>query len=58
MVQITLTTFDEDLCRILEPHVSTTRERFEALCTLKEHGIPTVFGSPLCFLFSTIPKKT
>ena len=56
VVQITLTTFDEDLCRILEPHVSTTRERFEALCTLKEHGIPTVvWFSPLlpCLLYTS-----
>lgn len=55
VVQITLTTFDEDLCRILEPHVSTTRERFEALCTLKEHGIPTVvwFSPLLPFLNDT-----
>ena len=42
VVQMTLTTYDEDLCRILEPSVSATRERFEALMTLKEHGIPTV----------------
>lgn len=42
VVQMTLTTYDEDLCRILEPAVSTTRERFEALMTLKEHHIPTV----------------
>ncbi len=42
VVEMTLTTYDEDLCRILEPRVSTTRERFEALCTLKEAGIPTV----------------
>lgn len=42
VVQMTLTTYDEDLCRILEPSVSITRERFEALMTLKEHGIPTV----------------
>ena len=31
VVQMTLTTFDEELCRVLEPGVSTTRERFEAL---------------------------
>ncbi|MBP3923213.1 MAG: radical SAM protein [Ruminiclostridium sp.] len=42
VVQMTLTTYDEDLCHILEPAVSTTRERFEALMTLKEHRIPTV----------------
>jgi DNA repair photolyase len=42
VVQMTLTTFDEDLCRVLEPNVSTTRERFETLKVLSDHGIPTV----------------
>ena len=42
VVQMTLTTFDEELCRKLEPNVSTTRERVEALCRLREAGIPTV----------------
>ncbi len=42
VVQMTLTSFDETLCRKLEPNVSTTRERFEALCRLREAGIPTV----------------
>jgi DNA repair photolyase len=42
VVQITLTTFDEELCRILEPRVSTTRERFEVLKTMRDEGIPTV----------------
>jgi len=42
VVQMTLTTADEDLCRILEPNVSTTRERFEALMEFKKAGIPTV----------------
>ena len=42
VVQMTLTTYDEALCRIIEPNVSTTRERFEALCTLRDNGIPTV----------------
>ena len=42
VVQMTLTTFDEDLCRILEPNVSTTYERFEALMEFKRAGIPTV----------------
>jgi DNA repair photolyase len=39
---MTLTTYDEELCRILEPHVSTTQERFEVLKTMHENGIPTV----------------
>ena len=42
IVQITLTTYDEELCRILEPNVSTTRERFEALKIFREKGIQTV----------------
>ncbi|HWS30981.1 MAG TPA: radical SAM protein [Clostridia bacterium] len=42
VVEMTLTTYDETLCKIVEPHVSTTRERFETLMTLKEHSIPTV----------------
>lgn len=42
VVQMTLTTYDENLCRIVEPNVSTTRERFEALMALKEAGIPTI----------------
>lgn len=42
VVQMTLTTFNEELCKILEPNVSTTKERFETLMTLKENGIPTV----------------
>lgn len=42
VVQMTLTTFDEDLCRKLEPRVSTTLERFEALERLQDEGIPTV----------------
>lgn len=42
VVQMTLTTYDENLCRILEPHVSTTKERFEALKVLRDNGIPTV----------------
>lgn len=42
IVQMTLTTYDENLCLILEPNVSTTRERFEALLALRDAGIPTV----------------
>ncbi len=42
VVQMTLTTFDESLCRILEPNVSTTRERLEVLKACQEAGIPTV----------------
>lgn len=42
VVQMTLTTHDEDLCKIIEPNVSTTRERFEVLKVMRDNGIPTV----------------
>jgi len=42
VVQMTLTTFDEDLCRIVEPGVCTTARRFEVLEILRDNGIPTV----------------
>jgi DNA repair photolyase len=42
IVQMTLTTYDETLCRILEPNVSTTFERFAALEVFRDAGIPTV----------------
>ncbi len=42
VVQMTLTTYDEELCKMLEPNVSTTRERFETLKILRDAGIPTV----------------
>ena len=42
VVQMTLTTFNEDLCRIIEPNVSTTLERFHVLETMRDNGIPAV----------------
>ena len=42
VVQMTLTTADETLCRKLEPGVCTTKRRVEALKTLSREGIPTV----------------
>lgn len=42
VVQMTLTTYDERLCKIIEPNVSTTKERVETLIKLREAGIPTV----------------
>ena len=48
IVQMTLTTADEDLCRIVEPHVSTTAQRYDALKTFQQWNIPTVVWlSPL-----------
>lgn len=42
VVAVTMTTFDEGLCRILEPNVSTTKERFEILMEMKKRNIPTI----------------
>ena len=42
VVQMTLTTCDENLCRIVEPAVSTTRQRVEALKRFRDAGVPTV----------------
>ncbi len=42
VVQMTLTTYDEELCKIVEPKVCTTKRRFEVLQIMKENGIPTV----------------
>ena len=55
VVQITLTTFDEDLCRIIEPRVSTTAERFAVLETMGDAGISTVvwFSPILPFINDT-----
>ena len=42
VIQMTLTTYDEELCKKIEPNVSTTKERVEALKILRDEGIPTV----------------
>jgi len=42
VVQMTLTTYDDDLCRILEPNVCNTKRRIEVLEEIQKSGIPTV----------------
>lgn len=42
VVQMTLTTYDETLCKKLEPNVCTTKRRFEVLKEMRDAGIPTV----------------
>lgn len=42
VVQMTLTTHDDALCRVLEPNVSVTSERVAALKAFRDAGIPTV----------------
>ena len=48
VVQMTLTTADDPLCRIVEPGVCPTSRRFEVLCACRDAGVPTVvWFSPL-----------
>ncbi|MBO4390017.1 MAG: radical SAM protein [Lachnospiraceae bacterium] len=48
VVQITVTTYDDDLCSIIEPNVCNSRRRFEVLEELQKRGIPTmVWLSPI-----------
>ncbi len=42
VVQITLTTYDEELCKIIEPNVCTSKRRFEVLKVMRDNNIPTV----------------
>jgi len=55
VVQMTHTTHDENLCRILEPNVCTTARRVEVLKAFQREGIPTVvwFCPVLPFLNDT-----
>lgn len=50
VVQMTLTTYDEELCRVLEPNVCTTKRRAEVLSILREEGIPTI-----CWMTPILP---
>ena len=42
VVQMTLTTWDDTLCGIVEPNVCNTKRRIEVLEKMRERGIPTV----------------
>ncbi len=42
VVQMTLTTYDDQLCRKLEPNVCPTGRRLEVLWQMRDCGIPTV----------------
>lgn len=56
VVQMTLTTADEELCRIVEPNVCTTARRLEVLLEMKKRGIPTVvwFTPQLPYINDTV----
>ena len=42
VVQMTLTTYDDELCGIIEPNVCNTERRIEVLEAMQERGIPTM----------------
>ncbi|MBR6484992.1 MAG: radical SAM protein [Clostridiales bacterium] len=42
VVQMTITTYDDELCSIIEPNVCTTKRRIEVLSEMQKRGIPTV----------------
>ena len=42
VVQMTLTTHDDALCRCLEPNVAVTSERVAALKAFRDAGVPTI----------------
>ena len=42
VVQMTLTTYDDELCSILEPNVCNTKRRIEVLEEMQRRGIPTI----------------
>ena len=50
VVQMTMTTYDEELCKVLEPGVCTTKRRFEVLKIMQEEGIPAV-----CWMTPILP---
>lgn len=58
VVQMTLTTCDDRLCRILEPSVASTKQRFDALCRIREAGVPTVVWlSPILPFINDTPEN-
>lgn len=42
VIQMTMTTYDDELCRKIEPNVCPTGRRFEVLKMMRDAGIPTV----------------
>lgn len=42
VAQVTLTTYDDELCRKLEPHVCVTSRRYQMLKEFQKNSIPTV----------------
>lgn len=57
VVQMTLTAYDNALCKIIEPNVAPASERFAALKTLNTAGIPTVVWLSPILPFITDTKE-
>lgn len=58
IVNLTITTFDDKLCSILEPHVSKTSERFEVLKTFSQAGITTgIWLGPILPFINDTPEN-
>lgn len=58
VVQMTMTTYDEQLCRIIEPNVCSTKSRFETLCAMRDAGVPTVvWMTPILPFINDTPEN-
>ena len=58
VVQMTLTTHDDHLCRLIEPNVATTSRRVEALKAFRDAGVPTVVWlSPILPFINDTPEN-
>ena len=58
VVQMTVTTADDELCRIIEPGVCPSSVRFSVLRRLHEEGIPTVVWlSPILPFINDTPRN-
>ena len=51
-------TYDDDLCKNLEPNVCNTKRRIEVLEKMQERGIPTIVWMTPILPLSMIRKKT
>jgi DNA repair photolyase len=58
VVQMTLTTHDDRLCRIVEPNVCTTKRRIQVLRAMQERHIPTlVWLTPILPYINDTPEN-
>jgi len=58
IVEMTLTTYDDNLCSILEPKVCNTKRRVEVLERMRERGIPTiVWLTPILPFINDTPEN-